>query len=470
MCSGPLARKLLLFALPLMASTVLQLLFNAADIVVVGNFVGKEALAAVGSNTALLNLFTSLFVGLSVGANVTVAQDIGAGKPESVGRGVHTAMLLSLISGAVLAVLGVALAPKLLIWMQSPEDVIYLGSLYLRIYFLGMPATMAYNFGSAILRAKGDTQRPLYYLTAAGVVNVGMNLFFVIVLGMGVAGVGLATAISQYISAALVVRCLMGEEGALRLDPKRLCLDRVIVRRIVKVGLPAGFQGIVFSLANVTIQSSVNSFGSVVMSGSAAAQNIESFVYAAMNAFYQAALTFTGQNYGAGKCDRVNRVTLWCQAYAVLTGLILGNLAYFFGRALIGIYVQAGPDAQAIIAAGMLRLGRISRLYALCGVMDTMVGSLRGIGYSVVPMVVSLLGSCVLRLVWVYTIFPLNPTPDNLFLSYPITWLITGAVHIVVFLSVRKKAYRRISGAGPSYLSVDGRHPQTPCENPPAKI
>jgi putative MATE family efflux protein len=460
MCSGGLAGKILLFALPLMASSLLQLLFNAADIVVVGKFVGKEALAAVGSNTSLINLLTSLFAGLSVGANVTLARDMGAGKLDAVNRGVHTAVLLALISGLVLTVAGVTLAPHLLLWMKSPEDVIELGSLYLRIYFLGMPATMAYNFGSAVLRAQGDTRRPLYYLMLAGVANVAMNLFFVIVLNMGVAGVGAATAISQYISAGLVLRCLMKEQGELKLDLKQLRIDPVVVKRIMQVGLPAGFQGIVFALSNVAIQSSVNSFGSTVMSGSAAAQNIESFVYAAMNTFYQAALTFVGQNYGAGKCKRVDRVTLYCQSFAILTGLVLGNLVYFFGPSLISIYVQPGPEQEAIIQAGMIRLSRIGRMYALCGIMDTMVGSLRGIGYSVGPMVVSLLGSCVLRLVWVYTIFPLDPTPSNLFLSYPITWTITGAVQLAMYLAVRKRAFARVQGNGPSYLAVDGQHPQ----------
>lgn len=461
MCSGPLASKILLFALPLMASSVLQLLFNAADIVVVGRFVGKEALAAVGSNTSLINLLISLFVGLSVGTNVTLARDMGSGRMDMVKKGVHTSVMLSLISGLVLAVVGVTFAPKLLQMMNSPEDVIDLAALYLRIYFLGMPATMAYNFGSAVLRAQGDTQRPLYYLFVAGVANVLMNLFFVIVLRMGVAGVGAATSISQYISAGLVLRCLMKEQGAIRLELHQLSLDPVVVRRILQVGLPAGFQGIVFGLANVTIQSTVNSFGSTVMSGSAAAQNIESFVYAAMNTFYQAAMTFTGQNYGAGKCRRVDKVTLYCQLFAVGTALILGNLAYFFGHPLISIYVQPGPEQEAIIAAGLIRMSCICRMYALCGVMDTMVGSLRGLGYSVVPMLASLVGSCALRLVWVHVIFPYNPTPAFLFISYPITWVITGVFQVTMYFIIRKQAFARVGGGeGEAYLKVDGHHPE----------
>lgn len=467
MCNGTIANKILIFALPLMASSLLQLLFNAADVVVVGQFVGKEALAAVGSNTALINLLISLFVGLSVGTNVTLARDLGAGKMDVVNRGVHTSILLALVSGTVLTIFGVIAARLLLELMQSPSDVINLATLYLRIYFLGMPATMAYNFGSAALRAQGDTQRPLYYLFFAGVVNVCLNLLLVLVAGLGVAGVAIATTVSQYISAFLVLRCLVREDGPLHLDFRRLTMDRHVVSRILQVGLPAGFQSMVFSLSNVVIQSSVNSFGSTVMSGSAAAQNIEGFVYAAMNSFYQTALTFVGQNYGAGKCKRVDRVALYCQTFVVLTGLILGNLAYFFGPNLLSIYISSG--SEDVIAQGMVRLGYIGRMYAICGIMDVMVGVLRGIGYSVVPMVVSLVGSCLLRLVWVYTVFPLDRVPGNLYVSYPITWAITGAIHIIMFFLVRKKAYARVSGTGrPSYLEVDGHHP-SPDEAPAAK-
>lgn len=460
MCNGALASKILMFSLPLMASSLLQLLFNAADIVVVGKFVGNQALAAVGSNTALVNLLISLFMGLSVGANVVLARDLGAGHRDAANRTVHTAVTLALSSGVALMLFGFFMARNLLEMMSSPEDVIDLATLYLKIYFLGMPATMAYNFGSAVLRAKGDTRRPLYFLLIAGVANVLMNLFFVIVLGMGVAGVGAATSLSQYISAALVLRCLVREEGALHLNLKRLSMDWKVVRRILQIGLPAGFQGVVFALSNVVIQSSINSFGSTVMGGSAAAQNIESFVYAAMNAFYQAALTFTGQNYGAAKCRRVDRIALYCQGFVVLTGLVLGNLVYLFGQPLLSIYVKTGETAAAVIAQGMVRLSYLGRLYAICGMMDVMVGSLRGLGYSVIPMVVSLLGSCALRLVWVAVIFPLDRTPANLYVSYPITWAITGAVHIAMFLLIRKRAYAKVQGSGPSYLAVDGSHPE----------
>lgn len=458
MCNGALASKILMFALPLMASSLLQLLFNAADIIVVGRYAGRASLAAVGSTTALINLLIALFVGLSVGTNVTVARDLGAGQKEGASRAVHTSVALALVSGLCLTVVGVLCARVMLELMGSPEDVIELASLYLRIYFFGMPATMAYNFGSAILRAQGDTRRPLYFLLFAGIVNVLLNLFFVLQLHWGVAGVAVATVVSQYISAALVLNCLIHEQGALRLDPRRLTIDRRVVRRIMQIGLPAGFQSTVFSLSNVVIQSTINSFGSVVMSGSAAASNIEGFVYAAMNAFYQTALTFTGQNYGAGQCKRVDKVLLYCQAFVILTGLVLGNLAYFFGEALVGIYA---PGEEEIIRQGVIRLGYVASLYCICGFMDTMVGSLRGLGSSVIPMVVSLVGACGLRLVWVYTVFPLEPTPGNLYVSYPITWAITGFVHLLTFFYVRKRAYAVFGSGGPAYHAVEGSHPDT---------
>ncbi len=439
MCSGNLPGKILLFALPLAASRLLQLLFNAADIVVVGKFVGKEALAAVGSNTALINLLISIFVGLSIGTNVTLARAIGAKQPDTIRRGVHTSICLALFSGAVLTVFGICVAPQLLRWMDTPDDVVGLASLYLRIYFLGMPATMTYNFGGAVLSAQGDTRRPLYALFIAGVANVAMNLLFVIGMGLGVAGVGFATAISQYISAGLVLWFLTREQGATRLDFRQLRIDPETVRCILQVGLPAGFQGMVFELSNVVIQSTVNSFGSTMMSGAAASQNIEGFVFAIINTFHQTAMTFTSQNYGAGEYERVDKVTVYCQIFTITAGLVLGNLMFYFGHDLIAIYVQPGPEQEAVIQAGLIRMGHVGRLYALCGIMDTMVGSLRGLGCSVVPMLGSLVGSCLLRFVWVYTIFPRNPTPEMLFISYPVTWIVTAAFQIGVYLFIRKR-------------------------------
>ena len=459
MCSGSIADKILLFALPLMASSLLQLLFNAADVVVVGRFAGKEALAAVGSNTSLINLLINLFVGLSVGTNVVVARDLGAGRHDNVSHSVHTAITLALSSGIVMMIFGVTMSRQLLEWMSSPTDVIDLASVYLRIYFLGLPANFAYNFGAAILRAQGDTQRPLYFLTFAGVVNVVLNLIFVIALRMDVAGVALATIISQYISAVLVLRCLMKEQGPLHLDLKRLGLKKQVVFRIVQVGLPAGFQGMVFSLSNVVIQSSLNSFDdAVLVAGSSAGSNIESFVYVTMNAFYQAAITFVGQNYGAAKCDRVDKVARQCVGFAVLFGLVVGNLAYFFGAPLVGIYAPGEPE---VVRQALIRMSIICCPYFICGFMDTLVGVLRGLGSSMIPMAVSIVGACGLRLIWVATVFPLYRTPTCLYISYPITWTVTGLCHFLfLMLVVRKRAFAKLQNSGPAYLPMEGQHPE----------
>lgn len=449
MCNGSLWNKILLFALPLMASSLLQLLFNAADIVVVGRFAGKEALAAVGSNTSLINLMINLFVGISVGTNVVVARDLGAKRFEQVQKSVHTAITVALVSGIAMMIFGVLMVRQLLELVSSPADVIDLATVYLRIYFCGMPANLLYNFGAAILRAQGDTQRPLYYLTAAGVINVVLNLILVIVFHMDVAGVALATIASQYISAALVLRCLIKEDGPLHLNLKQLGMEWWVVRRILQVGLPAGFQGILFSLSNVVIQSSLNSFDSaVIVAGSAASANIESFVYVGMNAFHQTALTFTGQNYGAGKCDRVDKITRQCVAYAVLVGVVLGNLCCIFGNTLAGIYAPGEPE---VVARAVTRMWYICCPYFLCGIMDVMVGVLRGLGYSIVPMISSLVGVCGLRILWVMFIFPLYRTPESLFLSYSVTWIITSAFHIIFFLKIRKRAYAKMGGGNLTY-------------------
>lgn len=434
MCHGSLADKILKFAIPLMASSILQLLFNAADVIVVGRFAGKESLAAVGSTTSLINLLIALFVGLSVGTNVVVARNLGGKRHDMVSKAVHTSILMALVSGAVLAVFGAIMSHQLLVWMSSPEDVIDLSTLYLRIYFLGMPATMAYNFGAAILRAQGDTQRPLFYLIIAGVVNVVLNLISVILMGMGVAGVAMATTISQYISAGLVLMCLTHEDGPLRLNLRDMHIDRHILGQIMEIGLPAGFQGIVFSLSNVLIQSSINSFGSMVVAGNSASSNLEGFVYTAMNAFAQAAVTFTSQNIGARKYHNLDRVIRNCLLCAVVTGLVLGGGAALAGHQLLRFY---SSDA-AVIATGAERLRLICGFYLLCGIMDVLASSLRGLGYSVLPMVVSLVGVCALRLVWIATIFQLNRTPFMLYISYPISWALTALVHLGCLLVVRR--------------------------------
>lgn len=437
MCSGSIFRKMLLFALPLMCSSILQLLFNAADIVVVGRFAGDNALAAVGSTSSLINLLTNLFVGLSIGTNVLTAQYFGAKKEQDLKETVHTSMLLSVYSGIILTIIGIVAAVKILEWMQAPKEVLDLAALYLRIYFVGMTSTMVYNFGSAILRAVGDTKRPLYYLLGAGIVNVILNLIFVIVFKMGVAGVAAATVISQTISAALVVRCLMKETSGIQLILTELKIHKDKFTRIVRIGLPAGFQGMVFSLSNVVIQSAINSFGAIVVAGNSAASNIEGFVYMAMNAFYQSAISFTSQNYGAKQLKRINRILIAGELYVIATGLVLGNLAVFFGETLLGIY-STTPE---VIEAGMVRLKLIGTTYALCGIMDVLVGVLRGIGYSVMPMIVSLIGACGLRLLWIATVFqiPQFHTPKVIYTSYPITWTITFSVHFICFLWARHR-------------------------------
>ena len=443
MLHGPLAGKLLLFAVPLMLSSLLQLLFNAADVVVVGRYVGKQALAAVGSNTALINLLVNVFTGLSVGANVTAARDLGADREDDLRKSVHTSLTLALLSGLLLTAAGTLLARTLLELTSSPEDVIDLAAVYLRIYFCGMPANMLYNFGSALLRAQGDTRRPLYFLTLAGVVNVCLNLLFVIVLQMSVAGVALATITSQYISAVLVLACLIRDKGPLHFDVKNMQLDMRTMKRIVQVGLPAGFQGLMFSLSNVVIQSSINSFASTVVAGSTASANIEGFVYMAMNAFYQSTLTFTSQNYGAGECRRVDRTLLLCLLYTSVTGLLLGGLAAFFGPQLASVYA---PGDEAVIGYAVQRLKYVCLPYFLCGVMETFVGVLRGIGYSMVPMAVTLIGACGLRLIWVATVFRMYPSPVTLYISYPVSWTVTAAIQLSFLLLVRKHAYAKVSG------------------------
>ena len=446
MCHGPILSKMLRFSIPLMCSSVLQLLFNAADIVVVGRWAGDNSLAAVGSNTALIGLLTNLFVGLAVGSNTVAAKWYGARDREELHKVVHTSILLSILSGLLLTVVGVFGARTILVWMQTPANVLDLAALYLRIYFLGMTATMVYNFGAALLRAQGDTQRPLYYLTLAGVVNIVLNLFFVIVCHLDVAGVAIATVISQCISAGLVLRCMVKDTGPLHLDLKKMRLHARTVQQILRIGLPAGFQGILFSLSNVVIQSSVNTFGETVMAGNSAAANIEQFVYVSMNAMYQATISFVSQNYGAGNYHRIRKIVVRAQVCVLVVGVLLGNLATLGGRVLLSIYTSS----PAVIDAGITRMQIVCATYAICGMMDVMVGGLRGIGYSVMPMLVSLVGACGLRLVWIATIFQLPQfhTIQMLYWSYPVSWTITVAVHVLCFLWALKRVKRHLLAEG----------------------
>ena len=434
MTHGPILKKLLLFTVPLILSSILQLLFNAADVVVVGRFAqqGDLCLAAVGSTGSLTSLIVNMFVGLSVGTNVVAARAWGSGDHKAMEDSVHTSMLVSIVSGVILAVVGVIGARVFLEWMNTPEEVIDLSSLYLRIYFAGMPANMIYNFGSAILRSVGDTRRPLIYLIIAGVLNVILNLFFVIVLHMDVEGVALATIISQAVSATLVVICLMRSEGGLRLTLKKLRIAGDTLKEIARIGLPAGFQGVLFSISNVMIQSSINAFGATVMAGSSAAGNLEGFVYVGMNAFHQAAVSFSSQNLGAGEYKRIWRIAVVCQVCVTVVGLLMGVGVWFFGSELLRIYTTS----QEVVNAGLVRLSYVCLPYALCGMMDVMTGSLRGIGYSVTPMLVSILGICVFRVAWIATVckLPACSDIDFVYLSYPISWIITLIAHTICFV------------------------------------
>ena len=443
LCEGSILNKLMIFTLPLIASSVLQLFFNAADVVVVGQFAGDNSLAAVGSNGSIINLLTNVFLGLSVGANVLVARFFASKQEEELRKTVHTSITISFVCGIVLAIVGFIAAKQLLIWMQSPKEVIDLATLYLRIYFLGMPATMLYNFGAAILRGVGDTKRPLYYLSFAGVVNVILNLIFVILLKMDVAGVALATVISQCISAVLVLKCLAKEESGIRLEKQYLGIDKDILARILQIGLPAGVQGSLFSFSNVIIQSSINSFGATIVAGNSAASNIEGFVYVAMNAFSQAMVAFVSQNIGAGKYERINKIVIITQLCVMSVGLVLGNAIYLLGEPLLGLYTSSG----AVITAGVRRLAIICTTYALCGMMDCMVGALRGLGYSVMPMIVSLLGACAFRMAWIFIFFRIEQfhTIDTVYFAYPISWTLTLSVHVICFLVVRRK-WKKIWG------------------------
>lgn len=440
MTQGALLPKILLFAIPLMLSSVLQLLFNAADIVVVGQFSGDETMgancvAAIGSTGSLINMILSVFMGLSVGVNVLAARYFAGRLQKEMDETVHTTIALALFGGIVIGLIGIVASKPLLILMGSPDEVVNLSALYMRIYFIGMPVNLLYNFGAAILRAIGDTRRPLYYLIYAGIINVILNMLFVILLHMHVAGVALATIIAQAISACLILRALLKTDDIYKLDLKRIRIDPDKAKRIAKVGLPAGFQGMIFSFSNVLIQSSINEFGAVAMAGNAAGSNLEGFVYMAMNSIYQACVSFTSQNVGAGKSERIGKVLANCLLIVTTVGLVMGNLFYFFGDKLVSIYT-AEP---ATIKYGVERMAIICTLYFLCGCMDVICGSLRGMGYSTAPMIVSIIGACGLRIVWILTVFRAYHTLTVLYISYPVTWFITASAHLVCYFIIKKK-------------------------------
>lgn len=442
MCNGPLTRKIITYCIPLALSGILQLLYNAADIIVVGRFSGPTALAAVGSTGSLINLIVNLLIGLSVGASVCVANFYGAGREKDVRETVHTAMLISVIGGVIVTVVGMVFAKTFLGWMGSPDDVIDQATLYLRIYFAGMPLTMAYNFASAIFRALGDTKRPLYYLAVSGLVNVILNLIFVIVFKMGVAGVATATVVAQAVSTTLIIMCMIRSHSVIHLQRDMLRIHGDKLKEIVRVGLPAGLQGTIFSISNVLIQSSINSFGSIAIAGNSASSNLEGFMYTSMNSVYQAALSFAGQNMGARKYSRLKKVLCNCLAIVTGIGIGMGAIMYLFRYQLLGIY----SSDMDVINFGIERLELFCLTYFTCGAMDVMVGQMRGMGYSIVPMIVSLVGVCGIRIVWIFTVFKASNSLLTLYMSYPVSWVVTLAVHFSTFLYVYHKVKQRTDG------------------------
>ena len=438
MLTGPLFPSIVSYTIPIILTGVLQLLFHAADLVVVGTK-GEIYLSAVGATNAITNLIVNLFIGLSVGGGVTMAHAMGSRDQEAMHRTVHTALPTAVIGGVVLTVAGIALSETFLRWMGTPESVLPYATLYMRIVFGGMVFNMVYNFGAALLRAAGDTRGPLVYLTIAGVANVLLNLIFVLVLGMTVDGVALATIISQGISAVLVVLALMRRTDAARLQLKKLRIYKTQILKIIRLGLPAGIQGSLFSVSNVMIQSSINSFGEIFMAGSTAAGSLEGFVYVTMNAFHQTALNFTGQNLGAGQYKRMRKVLWICLGCVMAVGMAVGGGFYLLREPLLRIYIVESPNAAQAIAAGAERMMYVCLPYFFLGMMDVTTGALRGIGSSLAPMIISVLGVCGLRIGWVYTVFAADPTPETLFVSYPISWAITFVAQLVAFILI----YRR---------------------------
>ena len=438
MCNGSIMDKLVSFALPLMLSGILQLMFNAVDIIVVGRFSGSEALAAVGSTTALINVFTNLFIGISLGANVLAARFFAAGRKEEMSETVHTSITLALISGILMAFVGLVFSKGALELMGTPEDVIGLSTLYMRIYFMGMPFFMLYNYGAAILRAVGDTKRPLYFLIIAGVINAGLNMVLVIVFGLGVAGVGIATMFAQMVSCVLVLTCLCRTEGSYKLSFSKLSIKGYYLKQIFQVGIPAGIQSTVINFSNALLQSSVNSFGSTAMAGYTAANNILGFLYVSINSVTQACMSFTSQNFGVGKYKRMDRVLMDCMILSVGAALVLGCGAYFFGAEILQVYTEEAD----VIQCGVEILSITTVPYFLCGIMDLFPGALRGMGYSAVPMVLSIIGTVGMRVLWIFVFFPQHRSLYFLFISYPASWIATIVMQVVCYYFVRKHCYK----------------------------
>jgi putative MATE family efflux protein len=435
MCNGTIMDKLISFALPLMISGMLQLMFNAVDIIVVGRFTGSQALAAVGSTTALICTFTNLFIGVSLGANVLAARFYASGKTKEMSETVHTAILLALISGIAMSVIGILCARESLVLIATPDDIIGQAVLYLRIYFLGMPFFMLYNYGAAILRAVGDTKRPLMYLIAAGTANAVLDLVLVIIFKMGVAGVAIGTITSQFISCVLVIRCLCKTDAIYKLYISKLRIKKYYLIQILKVGLPAGIQSTVINFSNVLLQSSVNSFGEIAMAGYTAANNILGFLYVSVNSVTQACMSFTSQNYGVRKFKRMDKVLADCAILSIIVSVVIGGGSYLLGHQILGIYTKQ----EDVIQCGMEILSISTIPYFLCGLMDMIPGSMRGVGYSAVPMILSIIGTVGTRLVWIYGVFPEHRSLYVLFMSYPVSWGLTIVMQAICLVFVRRK-------------------------------
>ena len=446
----PLLGSMFKFALPIMAMNILQLAFNAADMIVVGRFEGSFALAAVGATGSLINLIINLFMGLSVGTAVIVAQDYGARRIEGIRQSVHTSIAISMVTGVGVAILGIVLATPLLKMMGTPDDIIHLSTLYMKVFFLGVPASMVYNFGAAILRAVGDSKRPMYFLTVSGIVNVVLNLIFIAVFGMGVAGVAWATVSSQYLTMILILVSLSRSEGALRFSWRRMQIHEGKLKEIIRIGLPAGFQGLLFSISNVLIQSAVNSFGSVMVAASAASSNVENLVGTTMNSYYNAAITYTGQSIGAKDYDRIDEIAKVSTLFVFATWIVLGGAIVFFGRSLLSLYTTS-PE---VIALGMERLKIMMVVYFSAGIMNVFPGLTRAMGYSILPMLSTLIGACLFRIAWLATVFAWYPTMNVLFMAYPVTWTLAGLGQVASFFYARSQIRNKASALETSALNV----------------
>ena len=440
--NGSIFKNLLLYTIPIILTGVFQLFYNAADIIVVGRYAGSDSLAAVGSTSSITHLYINLFIGLSGGTSVCVAQFVGGREKENLEKTVHTSMAIALIGGMVLMIIGVFFAGYVLALMKTPENIIAEATLYMRIIFIGIPVNLIYNFGAAILRAEGDTKSPLVYLTVSGIINVVLNLIFVIVFKMKAEGVGLATIVSQFISAFLVVRHLVRTNSDCKLRLKNIRIYKNILMRILKIGVPAGIQGMIFSISNVLIQSSINSFGSIVVAGNSAASNLEGFSYTAMNSMYQSVVTFVGQHMGAKKFSRIKEIIKTGCLQVILIGVIFSGFLLLFAHPLLNLYA---PGDEAVIASGIERFKVILTTYFICGIMEVAVGGSRGMGESFKPMIVSIIGVCGIRIVWVYTIFEIFRTPFSVYISYPVSWLVTGGLQLIICMRVLKKQLKNCS-------------------------